>query len=168
MTASEQKNKGELYSDKDKETILSLLKEYSDKLLRICDLINRDRKTLSTSLVLLVALYSGLMGFVFLYKNPSKLDLINGNGMILLLLIVALVFISGIILSTRQKSKLLMQDAKRISTRLEKVIRVASEMKDHVLENVVSRIELDLRLADAESALYHYTALTKNKSKRLM
>ncbi len=61
-----------------------------------------------------------------------------------------------------KKLQLLKRDAKTLSIKLEKVIRVASQIQEHVLNNVVSRIELDLRLTDAESALECYTV--KNKS----
>jgi hypothetical protein len=52
--------------------------------------------------------------------------------------------------------RLLTLDADAVATRLEKVIRIASQTEDHFLVNPIHRVELDLRLADAESALRRY------------
>ena len=67
------------------------------------------------------------------------------------------------IYDTKQKMRLLVQDGKILSAKLEKVIRAASQAQEHVLSNFLSRIELDLRLADAESAIQHYTVLMKTR-----
>ena len=61
-----------------------------------------------------------------------------------------------------QRLKLLRRDAKTFSIRLEKVVRLASQIEEHNVTNLVSRIELDLRIADAESALQHYESLQNN------
>ena len=52
-----------------------------------------------------------------------------------------------------------MPDAKTLSNRLEKVVRLASQIEEHNVTNLVSRIELDLRIADSESALAHYQSV---------
>jgi hypothetical protein len=80
----------------------------------------------------------------------------------------------------RKKIKISEREAKKMSSRLEKVIRIASQIQDHFSTNrrrsaeiqalslisasikskpiplVISEVELDLRLADAESALEYY------------
>lgn len=67
----------------------------------------------------------------------------------------------------RQKLGLLKRNARIISTRLEKVIHVASQLQEHILIDFAARLELALRLSDAEWALQNYTNLINRKLFRL-
>jgi hypothetical protein len=59
--------------------------------------------------------------------------------------------------------RLLTLDAVALVARLEKVIRIASQAEEHIMVNPVHRVELDLRLADAESALRRYETVVGEK-----
>jgi hypothetical protein len=45
------------------------------------------------------------------------------------------------------------RDIKLLSKKLEKVVRIVSQIQDHLPKNISSRIEMDFRLADAELVL---------------
>jgi hypothetical protein len=53
------------------------------------------------------------------------------------------------------------RDARVIAKRLKKVVQFVSQMQEHSVNRISIRIEMDLRLADAEIALEHYEALTQ-------
>ncbi|MFM7577797.1 MAG: hypothetical protein ACKO5Q_12760, partial [Microcystaceae cyanobacterium] len=56
----------------------------------------------------------------------------------------------------RKKLQQFKNEARRISVRLEKVIRLGYQIQENLTSNLVKKLELDLRLADAESALEYY------------
>jgi hypothetical protein len=58
------------------------------------------------------------------------------------------------------------RDARVIAKRLKKIVQFVSQMQEHSVNRISIRIEMDLRLADAEIALEHYEALTQ-KDQRL-
>ncbi|MEM9539838.1 MAG: hypothetical protein AAGA60_10030, partial [Cyanobacteria bacterium P01_E01_bin.42] len=61
------------------------------------------------------------------------------------------------IYNTKKNCQLLERNARTIYTKLEKVIRITSQIQDHSPpDRFVVRLELELRLADAESALEYY------------
>ena len=72
-----------------------------------------------------------------------------------------ILLITNVIYDIQQKLKLLDHDTKSLSVKLERVIRAASQAQEHAPDSFAGRIELDLRLADAESALQHYRIVEK-------
>jgi hypothetical protein len=130
--------------DEDIMLIISLLSEYSKKLLNICEDIDKNRRYRLVSII--IALLSCYILYSFDYRQSFFVP------SFLCLLYVFILSVNNI----QQKLKLLRRDANTISFRLEKVIRVGSQTQEHVLDNFTSRIELDLRLSDAESALKHH------------
>lgn len=106
----------------------------------------------------------------YLNYTLSKIFEVNLLGIFVsihvsLIIIAIQVFSSGIWQESKQKRILLTKDAMTLSTKLEKVVRFASQIYEHAsFRNVESQLELDLRLADAESALQHYEANKKNNT----
>lgn len=162
----------ESYSNEDKKVIVSLLNEYSEKLLHICYQIDKQKKKLLLFLLyfggliisVILLLYSVLLGTFVL--NPVLSLGVWAESMSKLALILSILTpIALFIISTfyviKRNIELLINDANILVIRLEKVVRIASQIQEHVLSNFVSQLELDLRLADAESALQHYTDLLK-------
>jgi hypothetical protein len=146
----------QFYNSKDREVLLSLLMEYSHKVFKICDQIEQGENNISIMILTLMWLtVAGILLAVFPYFKA-----INPN---IKFLIFALLFATFYVncYQINQRLKLLRRDAKTFSIRLEKVVRFASQMREHSVTNPVSRIELDLRIADAESALQHYESVQK-------
>jgi len=140
----------QFYNSKDRKVFISLLTEYSDKVLKICDQIEQGKNNISKITLTLIWL---TVAGIFPY-----LKVINPN---IKLLIFVLLFATFYVIyyPINQRLKLLRRDAKTFSIRLEKVVRLASQIEEHSVTNLVSRIELDLRIADAESALQHYESV---------
>ena len=154
----------QFYNSKDREVLISLLMEYSHRMLRICDEIEERRYDFSKRILTLILLaFAGSFAFYFSY-----LAIINPNIRRLLMVAVSSAAFCAVgyymdhFYQIDQKLKLLRRDAKTFSIRLEKVVRFASQMREHSVTNAVSRIELDLRIADAESALAHYQSVQNN------
>ena len=147
----------QFYNSKDREVLLSLLMEYSHKVFKICDQIEQGENNISIMILTLMWLtVAGILFVIFPY-----LKAINPN---IKFLIFALLFATFYVncYQINQRLKLLRRDAKTFSIRLEKVVRLASQIEEHSVTNLVSRIELDLRIADAESALAHYQSVQNN------
>ncbi len=148
----------QFYNSKDREVLLSLLMEYSHKVFKICDQIEQGENNISIMILtfLMWLTVAGIFFVIFPY-----LKAINPN---IKFLIFALLFATFYVncYQINQRLKLLRRDAKTFSIRLEKVVRLASQMREHSVTNAVSRIELDLRIADAESALAHYQSVQNN------
>jgi low affinity Fe/Cu permease len=172
MTAhKEYQNKEEVYSSEDRKILVSLLNEYSGKLLDVCGQLNKIHES---SIVSRISGFTGLIGSIFFllfdllgYKLHEYAH--NDAAYIIIGVILILTFISSAILLVQHtfeiKPKLILveRDATVLVIKLEKLIRVASQAEEHIFSNVVSKIEIDLRLADAESAVQHY----RSEEKRL-
>jgi hypothetical protein len=144
----------QFYNSKDRKILISLLTEYSDKVLKICDRIEQGKHNISIIILTLMWLtVVGISSVIF-----SHLNAINPNIKLLIFVLLLATF-HVIHYPINQRLKLLRRDAKTFSIRLEKIVRLASQIEEHNVTNLVSRIELDLRIADAESALAHYESV---------
>lgn len=61
---------------------------------------------------------------------------------------------------------LLKRDARIIADRLEKVMRIIIEIQDRIEINIARKLELELRITDAQSALEYYYSIVETKSKK--
>jgi hypothetical protein len=151
------------YSNEDQKLIVSLLDEYSKKLLNVCHQINkfglRSVIGLSLSLFMYLFLFTGEIFSLFLARSSRSSEDEFPLRLIIFLLLPGL--LTAFFKIIKRDMKLLVRDASVLSLKLEKVIRVASQVQEHSLSNFVSQLELDLRLTDAELALQHYTDLLK-------
>lgn len=146
----------------DLNLILSLLNEYSGKLM----VLNKELESLADK---------SLFGMVTLFRNVSLLILapylawyfisMNSAQPVspeYLLFLYPFVFvimapvIYSYLINVRKLKRQIINDARTIATKLERIIRVASQAEDHLKMNYGSRLEFDLRLADAESAIAHF------------
>jgi uncharacterized membrane protein YobD (UPF0266 family) len=151
--------KGEHYSDEDKKLIISLLGEYSEKLLIICDRISRRQRITQ----LLTTFFVSVLALIFSLATTITFPLITSLESFFFFSTCFLeIFLLEAFYENKRALLLLQRDAKRISLKLEKIIRIASQAQEHILNDFVSRIEMDLRLADAESALDHYSFILKS------
>jgi hypothetical protein len=168
-TSKEYQNKEEVYSSEDRKLIISLLDEYSVKLLTMCDRIDKHQRSsyiLSMLQIGLTILIATLLVFTLSGLINSAQHILSNIFTIISSFSTAVLFalfLTGEIYYNKKKLSLLERDAHTLTIKLKKVIRLASQIQEHVLNNVVSRIELDLRLADAESAVQHYEGKKKIK-----
>ena len=164
MDVSKEPFRQEIYDDEDKKIIISLLNEYSQKLLDICERIEINRRRMRLLIVWFAILCYSMMLILRISVLNTVLPFSIVNLTIVYVFSIGCLLIITTFFDEKQKRRLLERDARSISVKLEKVIRIASQAEDHILTNFVNRIELDLRLADSESALQHYTATIRTKS----
>ena len=152
-----------ILDEEDRKLIISLLNEYSEKLLNICEQIDRQQRNLDFLwLLLLLSLLSLLLAFAgtmvgFYWLLSTKI-----TTFIRILTITSAVSQPFIIHIYFRKLELL-QKASIISAKLEKVIRAASQAQEHTTMTFFGNLEVDLRLSDAEYALQHYNNLVKKR-----
>jgi hypothetical protein len=150
----------------DGEVLASLLVEYSDKLSNLCDGIevHRAKKRMRLFLSWSIALCATIVAFVYiavfvpqflsLYVSVIVASLIALPSLYLIFLPLGggrstLYFLWPVDL----KEERFIREAKLLSNKLEKVIRIISQIQDHSPRNISSRIEMDFRLTEAELVL---------------
>jgi hypothetical protein len=157
--------------------LISILGEYGEKLIKLCEKIEDDKqknslcKFLSRGvvfiiLILILSTKDKSMGpeipRIFLALTGKSMEPEIPSILSFFVFIIFVAFIINFIVSsldTRKKIQISKREAQKISSRLEQVIRIASQVQDNLSKsppNWIIRIELDLRLADAESALEYY------------
>lgn len=160
MNASEEplERKPLYYLDEraDRKIIVSLLHEYSAKLMDLsveiegCKYIKRRLELLISTLI---------ASFISLF-TWSVLNHHSQNTWILGLSTICgsyiLTFVIANINDNTRKIRFLERNGKILFIKLEKLVRMVSQMEDHTYNNPVKRIEFDLRLTDAESVLERY------------
>lgn len=147
-----------IFDQEDRKLIISLLNEYSEKLLNICEQIDRQQRNFDFLWLLLT--FTWTMGVYWLFSTKI-ITIIT----ILIITIVSQSFIIYIYLGIQKQKRELLQKASIISAKLEKVIRAASQAQEHttMAGRFFSDLEVDLRLSDAEYALQHYNNLVKKR-----
>lgn len=162
-------NKEELYNAEDKKILISLLGEYSSKLLNVCEKVDiHQRREIIYVTIMMGTLFP--LAFLLIIFITNRLEDILKNiwfgagiAIIIVLFLFAVMFFSrSQFFHNKERLKLLKQDARATAGKLEKVIRLASQIQENVLNNIISELELDLRLTDAELALQYYHEI-KNK-----
>jgi hypothetical protein len=160
MSVSDEKI-DEVSSEEDRKLLVSLLNEYSGKLELICDRIElKNRRNLRIfGFFIFGSLFLGVTS-VWLYQR-GNLTFLNFLTPLAALATGALGgFLENLSTNHRQKTSSV-RDARVIAKRLEKVVRLVSQMHEHSVSSVSVKLEMDLRLADAEIVLEHYEALTQ-------
>jgi hypothetical protein len=161
------------YSNLGKDDInllISLLGEYSEKLIRLCAKIEDNKQKYSLGEFFLPRLGGGIALITWSIFSLQAYPYFVILGILIFAIFTIYVAVSAN--HIRKKIKISEREAKKMSSRLEKVIRIASQIQEHFSTNrqlksipfgninsiplVISGVELDLRLADAESALEYY------------
>jgi hypothetical protein len=158
--SKEQPGQEKAYSDEDQKIIISLLGEYSEKLLAMCARIEKNKGRDSLIRAVSVVVPATILALTsFLIKVlPNRFFVAATSSYVasIIVLLFLMPFIYDYNKSAAEEKALLMHHAEILSIKLEKVIRVASQVHEHVVRNFVGRLELDLRLTDAEAALQCY------------
>jgi hypothetical protein len=142
--------------DKEIESLLSLLKEYAEKLRnRSVDWLSRrarvQRDSLS-ALILFFLLFA--VGFAGLENSASSDNYVSIGAKIAIAMSLLGVLVNFILrkMLHRQLS-LEADDIAMLVNVIEKLVRRSSQIEDHGPMNFTNQIALDLRLAEAEAAL---------------
>jgi hypothetical protein len=165
MTINEEKKnaKFSIPSDNsDYKLVIVLISEYNEKLIKLCEKIEDNKKKYSLSRFFLLCLFL-LLSLLFislirwnnvLFKNNIFFDVL----VLFIIPIYILFILYSYIFSNNATKKIgiLQRQAKSTSLKLERIIRTASQLQDHVDPQCLIILELDFRLADAESALEYY------------
>ncbi|MGK7932539.1 MAG: hypothetical protein AB4041_14050 [Microcystaceae cyanobacterium] len=143
-------------NNEDRQILLSLLQEYAGKL----DSLNfqiEERITLYNNLSLIISCFFALLGIIYILT----LHLYPKNILIIIPFLMIMIF--SILLINRKKTKrrVIEKQAEILAIKLERLVRTTSQYQEKVENNYVRKIELDLRLADAEAALSYYYKLNK-------
>lgn len=142
------------YSQPRLEELNLLLNEYGEKLIKLCEKIEdyRVKYYLNSSLFLV---FGGCIAFIAwdaYFVKENIYFAILGVLVFTLFIIYTAIFVQNI----KRRLKNLEKTAKKISFRLEKIIRLASQIHNQTDQLSILALESDLRLADAESALEYY------------
>jgi hypothetical protein len=152
----------------DHQLILSLLNEYTEKLTAI----NRRVETLSDeftmkymalgrNIMLLVLMpYFAWLLFSTLSKTYISIEYLFVFYPLVALFMAPLVY--SYLIATRRLKRRLVADSRIVAAKLEKIIRVASQAQDHLNMDYGLRLEFDIRLAEAESAVSHFSYYRKS------
>ena len=157
----------------DSKLILSLLNEYSEKLLKVCD---QYEQTMNSLYLITYTILFGSAGLLFLsvtYNYIVYLQTRNIYGSAIPYFSLSFItsFVNYLVLRgiRYQRQLNILKNSRRIAIRLERIINIASQFNEQVATNFASRIEFDFRLTDAEEVLelYRYLSLKHRKSIRI-
>jgi hypothetical protein len=166
----------QLLNSEDRVLLVSLLNEYQEKLVNLCGKIEKNIIYSSFSIFfdvtpfrnarfLIINILFSTFIIIFSYSAFS----FPQNTIFAIILLISISYIAIYFKNEEKKLKILTREAKTISLRLEKIVRIASQIEDHLsraIPTVITKIELDLRLADAESALEYYQEIVNKQEKR--
>jgi hypothetical protein len=184
------------YNSDDRQLLVELLHEYSEKLVETSREIERKRSKkgeliiLSFAIIFSYALSSLLLKTLVVFvKADEKAGFFRTADTILSSSWSIIVFCNTILLFPfvlsyftranlfgsfefsnfdkllKTENNLLEKEARMIANRLESAIRLTVEIADRVETNLARKLELDLRIDDASSALDYYYSVVNLKSK---
>jgi hypothetical protein len=169
--------KTEGYSEDDRKLLVSLLNEYTEKLSTICDKLDKSMgeqdfnwfNSLLSSICLISFVFLIWLNRISLYSPPGQYSLLS-QFLLLASVCVIIFLLSFLALNLVKISRVSLQikksfrDARVLDKRLEKVTQIVSQIEEHSVRKLSSRIEMDLRLADAEIVLEYYRVLSNRLS----
>jgi hypothetical protein len=147
----------EQLNNEDRQILLSLLQEYSAKLNSLNSQIE-ERIVFYNNFFLITSLMPVL--FLIIIFSTYQFFPYNLYLVIISLFIVGVLFFR-LIVRKKTKRRILEKQAEILAIKLERLVRTTSQYQENVEKNYIRKIELDLRLADAESSLSYYYKLNK-------
>lgn len=147
-------------NEEDRQILLSLLQEYTEKLTDICSKIEDQIKFCRDFMMLCYFIgIVGILAIVATNFHPLILFFVIAFSFVILgIFVFILVFINA----PQTKIKILKNNGINLAIKLKRLVRTTSQFQENIEKTYVRKIQLDLRLADAESALlYHQTVEDK-------
>jgi len=142
----------------DADKILLLLKEYSSKLLVVCNEHAAKKRQASLVLATGMAIASvALVNFMLVFGFTSRSYDIPMNLIYEILGVMALIsFFAGLMVLLRQRFSRsnLGFDAEGLALIVTRLIDIASQYREHASDSIGYKFEFDLRLTEAEAALH--------------
>ncbi|MBP0019110.1 MAG: hypothetical protein J7647_16360 [Cyanobacteria bacterium SBLK] len=157
-----------LENPEDREILNSILSEYSEKMNNLCGKIEEQQRERNQSIFVWILIFIWFTyTTIFSPDSLSKtLVFFSWETVYFAMIIGFILNLYGSISKTAKRLKSLKRDAKISAIKLEKVLRAVSQIHDHSInQRFVVRLELEVRLADAESVLRYYEAITKSDRK---
>jgi hypothetical protein len=138
------------YEDSDRVLLISLLDEYAKKISDMCDKVE-NLKIREKFILAGLAAYFGTISalfwrFPFIHYDNSTLPAA------LITVGVLISFLSRLI-TYAKKRKRLVHHASLLAKKLERTIQILSQVHDHRVVTMSSRLEIDFRLTEAEQSL---------------
>jgi len=140
--------------DESAEIVLKVLPEYSDKLLNLFECYQKERRNYFLMYVLFIIFFAlaAIFGNVVLKQFTSPSATVNPiyftAFLFSLAFSLATIFRVTLVMSLKQKT--LRRNIIFLSSQLKKVIKLASQLEDKSEPNIARRLELSLRLFEAE------------------
>jgi hypothetical protein len=168
------------YSTEDWQLLVNILHEYGDKLTNLSRKISiekyrvelsRSRRISIAILALAISIGIFILPYPDIFFLAQKLFTANAATYLYAIIIVSiLVLSSSTIFERRQKRRktdiplnVLEQDAQLLSSRLESAIRLTIAVSDQVEISLARKLEMDLRIDEAASALEYYYSVVGSK-----
>jgi hypothetical protein len=157
--------------ESDVKLLVSLLGEYSGKLSKMCDIIEDSRTAESITFAGMALCSTAFLIFWSLLSNyrPSASNssspiFVLIGGMFAMVVIVILLLFK--LFTNAKRRRKWVRDVSLFSKKLERVVRIISQIQDHSQGNVSSRLEMDFRLTEAEQSLDRALALGIGKTSK--
>jgi hypothetical protein len=143
----------EFDSEEDRKLLVSLLSEYAEKISSLCDKLESYRaKKNQRRLSLLILFGFGAMISSYFVRGDIAFSLAVAAAFVYTLSTRRWLAFLPFIPIDREDTRFV-RDIKLLSKKLEKVVRIVSQIQEHLPKHISSRIEMDFRLADAELVL---------------
>jgi hypothetical protein len=149
----------------DRDKLISLLEEYSLKLRKKCDYI--DKSLLIFKAFLFSIAIVSTITFVFIITLHKKINYPASDFIFVVSFLAFLASSIALISLYKDDNELKRKniinfrnhEAHAIAHRLNKLVGIASEFYEHVEKKKISKIELDLKISEAESVLNYYDSI---------
>jgi hypothetical protein len=148
----------------DRDKLISLLEEYSIKLRKRCDLIDRNSRIFYLTFIFSFV-SSTVILIAFLFRNYPEIFTSTLTPIAIYAFAIAFGYsifgMRHVLSMARKRDKIDSHnhEAHSLAYRLEKLVRIASEFYEHVEKKTISKIELDLKISEAESVLNYYDSI---------
>jgi hypothetical protein len=149
----------------DRDKLISLLEEYSAKLRRKCDYIDKSL-FIFKAFLFSIAIVSTItcVSIISFYKKmdyPTSSFIFIVSSLALSASSIALISLYDDDNELKRKNIINSRnhEAHALSHRLNKLVGIASEFYEHVEKKEISKIELDLKISEAESVLNYYDSI---------
>jgi hypothetical protein len=158
----------------DRDKLISLLEEYAGKLRRKCDYIDKSLRALKAFLFFLTAIF--IITLLLLISIPSSQRAVYPAADFIFMLSVlgSTISLASLMVLNRDDDSMLRRkniinsrnhEAHALAHRLNKLVGIASEFYEHVEKKEISKIELDLKISEAESVLNYYDSIVGKPKK---
>jgi hypothetical protein len=156
----------------DRDKLISLLEEYSLKLRKKCDYIDKSLRALKTFLFFAAVIF--MITFVIALSYVQRIGSSTSFAISFVSIMASAVSWVALVALYADDDNVLRgksiinsrnHEAHALAHRLNKLVGIASEFYEHVEKKAISKIELDLKISEAESVLDYYDSIVGKPKK---